>query len=132
MRGAHLIKFWSKTQGLVALSSAEAELYGCVKATAEAIGLTSLFRDLGSEIKASVMTDASATLSMIKKKGLGKARHIQTNYLWIQDVNSRNELGFSKVPGADNCSDVLTKYVNKDLMEKHAVGIAYNPTSPIP
>ena len=47
MHGAHLIKFWSKTQGLVALSSAEAELYGCVKASAEAIGLTNLFDDLG-------------------------------------------------------------------------------------
>ena len=36
-----------KTQALVALSSAEAELYRAVKATAEAMGAVSLFRDIG-------------------------------------------------------------------------------------
>ena len=45
--GSHLIKMWSRTQALVALSSAEAELYGIVKGTAELKGLVSLWRDLG-------------------------------------------------------------------------------------
>ena len=72
MRGSHLIKFWSKTQAVVALSSAEAELYGAVKATSESMGIVSLFRDLGIEMSAGVFTDASATLSMIMRRGLGK------------------------------------------------------------
>ena len=120
MHGRHLIKFWSKTQGVVALSSAEAELYGCVKATAESLGVMSLYRDLGNRMTASVLTDASATLSMIKKKGLGKARHINTNYLWVQEVNCRRDVEFDKVAGSPNCSDSLTKHMPKDLMDFHA------------
>eukprot|EP00973_Karenia_brevis_P046223 6408888-Karenia_brevis.AAC.1 len=36
--GRHLIKSWSKTQSLIALSSAESELYACIKAAAEGLG----------------------------------------------------------------------------------------------
>ena len=38
MRGGHLIVHWSRTQQLVALSSAEAELNAAVKAAQEASG----------------------------------------------------------------------------------------------
>ena len=38
MHGSHLIKMWSRTQALVDLLSAEAELYGIVKATAKLKG----------------------------------------------------------------------------------------------
>ena len=39
LRGKHLLKSWSKSHGLVALSSGESELYAVVKASAEGIGL---------------------------------------------------------------------------------------------
>ena len=38
MHSDHFIKNWSKQQNLVNLSSAEAELYGLVKASLEALG----------------------------------------------------------------------------------------------
>ena len=119
MRGRHLIKFWSKTQSIVALSSAEAELHGSIKATAESLGIVSLFRDVGRLLFAGVFTDASATLSMIKRRGLGKTRHVDTNYLWIQDVHDRREVSFDKVKGEENPSDLLTKHLTWDLMTKH-------------
>ena len=39
MRGRHLIVHWSRTQQLVALSSAEAELNAAVKAAQEGLGV---------------------------------------------------------------------------------------------
>ena len=62
MHGSHLIKMWSRTQALVALSSAEAELYGIVKATAELKGLISLWKDLGIQLSGHLLADASAAL----------------------------------------------------------------------
>ena len=53
---------------------AEAELYGCVKATSETLGILSLYRDLGHSVSGSVLSDASATLSMIKKRGYNDRR----------------------------------------------------------
>ena len=44
--GSHTIKTWSKTLASIMLSSAEAELHGLVKSSAEAIGVRHLLRDL--------------------------------------------------------------------------------------
>ena len=98
MYGSHLIKAWSKTQAVIALSSGEAELYAAVKATAELLGTLSLVRDFGRDLAGSVLSDASATLSMIKRRGLGKARHVHTNYLWLQEKHTNKEVQFNKVP----------------------------------
>ena len=45
MIGGHLIKSWSSTQPVIALSSGEAELYALVKAASQAKGLCSLMAD---------------------------------------------------------------------------------------
>ena len=45
--GAHLLKSWSSTQGLVSLSSGEAEFYGVTKASGIAMGMKALMLDLG-------------------------------------------------------------------------------------
>ena len=46
-RGQHMLKFWSKTQAVVALRSAEAELDAAVKASQEVLGMMSLWKDVG-------------------------------------------------------------------------------------
>ena len=43
--GSHLIKSWSKTQTVVALSSGEAEYYGMVKGASEGLGMQAMFKD---------------------------------------------------------------------------------------
>ena len=40
MLGDHTLRFWSSTQKVIALSSGEAEYYGCVRAAAEGMGTT--------------------------------------------------------------------------------------------
>ena len=46
-RGQHMLKFRSKTQAIVALSSAEAEQGAAVKASQEVLGMMSLWKDTG-------------------------------------------------------------------------------------
>ena len=46
MMGEHCIKTWSATQHAIALSSAEAELYGVVRGATEALGMVTLVRIL--------------------------------------------------------------------------------------
>ena len=47
----------------------------------------------------------------VNRVGLGKARHIQTRYLWLQERVAENHLKVVHVPGKQNRSDVLTKPV---------------------
>ena len=106
--GSHPIKVWSRTQALVSLSSAEAELYAAIKACSETLGFLSLLKDYQIHVTGKIMCDASAALGIIKRQGLGRTRHIHTSYLWIQQVNERG-INFNKVSGSENCADLFTK-----------------------
>ena len=83
--GAHAVKAWAATQQTVALSSGEAELYVLVKGAGQALGMVSLMADLGYAIVARVHSDSSAAIGITNRKGLGKLRHLNVQFLWVQD-----------------------------------------------
>ena len=86
--GDHLIKTWSRTQAVTALSSAEAGLYSAAKTSAEVLGAMSMWGDFGKAIMGSVLGDANAALDIIKRAGLGKLRHLNTQWLWVQEKHT--------------------------------------------
>ena len=73
--GSHCIKIWSKTQAVVAKSSAESELYGVVRGTVEALGLSILFQDVGICMKVRIHMGANAAKGIVERRGLAKVRH---------------------------------------------------------
>ena len=109
MIGSHCIKTWSKTQAVVAKSSAEAELYGVVREGTEGLGLVTLLSDVGKNFKLQLHLDATAAKGIVERQGLSKVRHIDTNVLWLQETCARKQIPLLKVPGEENCSDMLTK-----------------------
>lgn len=117
--GSHVIKAWSKTQATVALSSAEAELTGICAAASEGLGLQALCNDLGVPLKLRVHSDAAAAIGICRRRGLGRVRHLAVADLWIQDRLRTRDFELLKVPGAQNVSDIMTKYVDKACLEKH-------------
>ena len=119
MVGGHMIKSYSKQQKTIALSSAEAELHAMVAASAEALGVVGLFRDLGIKAEGEVYADASAALGITQRSGKGKVRHIRVQALWVQEVRCTNRLKYKKVLGKRNPADVLTKHVPKELLDAH-------------
>ena len=119
MLGNHMVKMWSRTQATIALSSAEAELYATVKASAESMGIVSLMKDAGKLIKAHVFGDASAALGIIARKGLGKVRHLNTSYLWVQEKAANDEIKYSKIPGQKNIADLFTKPLDWQTLMTH-------------
>ena len=114
MLGKHVIRTWSATQRVIALSSGEAEFYGMVKGGAEAMGSRSILSDLGLEHKIRLSEDSSAAKGIADRTGLGKVRHIEVNQLWIQDKVKNKEFEIKRVKGLDNLADALTKHVDAD------------------
>ena len=107
--GEHVIKSYCRQQKVVALSSAEAELYATVAASAEAIALTAYCRDLGMEMTAELFCDSSAALGIAHRAGIGKVRHLRTQGLWVQEARVSGRVEYKKVLGEKNPADLLTK-----------------------
>ena len=90
-----------------------------VKATSEGLGIARVLsewedRDVGVMIWA----DASAALGMIERGGTGKVRHIDVGILWLQQKWLKKQVTYGKVPGAENCSDLLTKGLGREKSEE--------------
>ena len=120
MYGPCTVKTWSSTQTVVALSSAEAELYALVKAAAQAIRILSMVDDFAMSTQAIVHTDASSALSICHRKGLGgKTRHIRVRHLWVQNALANRDFQLRKVLGADNPADLVTKHLSLGDICKH-------------
>ncbi len=119
MLGSHMVMAWSSTQGVVALSSGEAELYALTKGAANTLGMISLALDFGMYLDGKVHSDASAAIGMVNRTGAGKLRHVRVQYLWVQDKVRSGELGVVKVPGEENPADLLTKHVNAQTLSRH-------------
>ena len=105
----HTLKTWSTTQQIIALSSGEAEPYAMVKRCAQAKGLCSILRDLGFDAEARISSDASAALGMAHRQGLGRTRHIDVQYLWIQNEVANGTVHTRKVETTSNPKDLFTK-----------------------
>ena len=66
--GNHVLRSWSSTQKVIALSSGEAEYYGLVKGSSVALGLRSLLHDSGVPRDIVTHTDASAALGIAMRR----------------------------------------------------------------
>ena len=119
MLGQHCVKTWSSTQAIIALSSGEAEYYGVVKASSTGLGCKSLLADLGHKIGLTIHTDAEAAKGIASRMGLGKTRHIDVHYLWVQERVRNGDLELRKVLGSENPADLLTKHLSAPDMLKY-------------
>ena len=117
--GNNLVESWSSSQPVVALSSGEAELYAFIKTATQAKGLCSLLGDFGQIFQTTVHTDSTAAMGIVHRKGLGRTRHIEVQYIWIQDKVHEKELAVKKFGTNENPADMLTKALKRETINKH-------------
>ena len=117
--GLHTIKTRSSTQQVIALSSAEVELYAPLKCSCQTLGVLNLALDFGTEFKVVVNIDACAALAITQRQGLGKLRHIAAHWLWIQDKIKKGEISTFKVVGKSNPVDLMTKHLPAEEITAH-------------
>ena len=81
--------------------------------------IQSIIKDMALPIKLQTCTDSSAAKGIASRRGLGKVRHIEVNQLWVQEIVADGSIELTKVDGASNLPDVLTKHVGREILEKH-------------
>ena len=114
-----LLRSWSSTQNTTALSSAESELCAMSKCAQHALHLKSMGEDFGIVLKPWIRSDASAALGIACRRGLaGKTRHVQVQYLCIQQEVANEHVKIQMVLGTDNPADALTKFFPEAELER--------------
>ena len=73
---------------------------------------------MGWEYKIRVHSDATAAIGIARRRGLGKVRHLDVSDLWIQEKVRAKSVELVKILGADNPADILTKYVDRGILNK--------------
>ena len=128
MLGKHMKKSYSKQEKVLALSSAEAGTYGMVACSAELLGIQSCAHDMGLLYGGTTYADASAALGFAQRRGMVKVRHIRMQSLWLQEAHATKRLGFEKIDGSRNPSDLMTKHLTHTLQQRHLAYIHTMPT----
>ena len=103
LHGKHLIKALTKQQSSVATCTAEAELYTGNRAATESLG--------GGDI------DSSAAPSIVSRTGLGEAKHIEIQYLCLQEAVRNNKLTVEKITSETNSTDLGTTHLTSERSE---------------
>jgi len=121
-----LLSSGSRNQGLIALSSAEAETYAATSGACDALFLSRCLEYLLEvTIGIKLLIDNSACRYILSRAGCGRARHLSTRILWMQQRVERKDLMVGPVASSENVADIGTKrlavYTMKYLMYKLGV-----------
>ena len=66
-----------------------------------------------------LFADGSAALSIAKRQGAGKMRHINVKSMWLQAKAVQQVLKYCKVNGEENPADGLAKHVRRELLDSY-------------
>ena len=108
------VSSWSRSQKSIALSSCESEYMAAIGGAAEGIYVGRLWSFLVSkEVLVSVITDSSSCRAFSQRQGVGRLKHIDTKYLWLQQSIKENVLDMETLSTLLNLADMGTKKLSK-------------------
>jgi len=106
--GGVLITSYSRTQSVVAQSSAECQLYAQSAAAAEGIMVQGLLMELGFQLDLRLLSDSSSAIAITQRVGLGRMKHVDIRVIHLQDLVKKRKLRVEKRRSEDNVSDIGT------------------------
>ena len=77
-----------------------------------------LLEDWGYPVRLEVRTDSTAAIGTASRRGLGKQRHVQTRFLWLQEKVADKRVLLNKVHTQSNIADLMTKPMTRESCEK--------------
>ena len=118
--GKNTIRTHCKSEAVMAVSSGEAEYYGVVSGLCQGLcEQFSFLRDWGITIPMVGFMDAITGLAIGSRHGLGRVKHVDTVFLWAQEVVTSVRAKVYQVykkPTVDMLADLLTKPLEAQRM----------------
>ena len=127
MWGDHFLKHGSAVQSTIALSSSGSEYYAMLRAASHSLGVRSMLEvwGYGVELKIVIKCDSSADRGIAASQGLGKLRHVDVRYLWLQPQVLHGRLKIESVGTKDNWSDLFTKPLDEQTVRRCCEGLRF-------
>ena len=98
---------------------AEAEYYALVDGGARGLGMQTFMRDLGLDLSLMVESDSNSAKSFASRLGVGRQRHVQTRFLWLQERVAAHDLIIVKITSGSMVADMLTKIIDTAAQNRH-------------
>ena len=117
--GLHTWDCYSVTQATIALSSAESEFYATGSATARGLQCKVYLSETERPCELDVYSDSTAGRGMCQRTGVGKVRHLELRFLWIQERLRLKAFRLNKETTEEMTADILTKYCEWPKIEQH-------------
>jgi hypothetical protein len=122
-----VIRTNSRTQQVVALSSAEAEILALAEAIKDAMLLRTILKEMGIDVTIVAWSDSTACILSTFRRGLGRLRHMDLRLAWLQDLVREHVLVMKHVPTERNTADVLTKSLPLKGHLRHTEDLGLHP-----
>ena len=119
---------WVASDQVRALSFGEAELYGIADGSARGIFMKHMYEEMERTVDVDVETDSTPAIGMCSRTGVGKTRHIQARWLWIQDVIRDKVVRLKKVKGTEKEADMGTKDLDGPAHQRLLQKLPLKPT----
>ena len=62
---------------------------------------------------------------LVHRRGLGKVKHMHTQYLWVQERLKAGDFSAHKVRTDDSPADLFTKHLDRDKVDKFCKVLGY-------
>ena len=123
--GGTVVGWMSKTQPIVAISTAEMEYIVFTPAVQETLFQYSLLGEWGEgQYPAVIMEDNTAAIYLVKNQHVSaRTKHIDIKYHFIREHHDKGVFVGLYVKSDDNNADMLTKNQPLDLFEKHSLEV---------
>ena len=113
-----VVHSWSRSQKSIALSSCESEYLAAIGGAAEGLYVKRLWEFMVRKpTLLTLICDSSSCRAFAQRLGVGRLKHIETKYLWLQGIIKRGLLEMEPVPTLVNVSDIGTKALGKKRRE---------------
>ncbi|XP_074353053.1 secreted RxLR effector protein 161-like [Apium graveolens] len=119
--GSCAIKWISKKQQVVALSTAEAKYISLSLASCQALWITRVLEDLKHAAKESpiIYCDSKSMIALTKYPVFhGKSKHIRIKYHFIRDLLKKGEVVIQHCESQDQIGDIFTKPLRSDIFKE--------------
>ena len=113
-----MVTSWSRSQKRIALSSCEAEFLAAAGGAAEALQVKDLWIFVSRrEVMIKAITDSSSCRAFTERLGVGRLKHIDIKYSWMQLEVKKETLVMESIPTLMNVSDLGTKKLSRQRRE---------------
>ena len=83
--------------------------------------------ELEITVSIKIHADSSAAIGIVRRRGLGRIRHLDCTDLWLQERIRGEGFAVDKVDGSLNPADMLTKTIDRATLNKHLAFINCYP-----